>query len=169
MTDIKEGGGDQLEEERLKWQMEMENLRRECELREEVEHQRCAEEVKGLEERVVVLEERCRVMTEEMEMGRMTMLELDKTKQRSASRIHIFVHKTLLVSCVKLSEYRVYKLASMKQSHATQSLHLGFSGLRKVVACSQPNLAGIYNSWQSVIPASFILALVAVWVRNSRL
>ena len=49
------------------------------------------------------------------------------------------------------------------------SLHLGVLGLRKIVACSQPHLAGpscIYSSWHSVIPTFYFdFALVYVTVR----
>ena len=73
---------DKLAEERLKWQMEMENLRRESEQREEVERERCAGEVKRCEERVGVLEERCRVMVREVEKGRRALNELNQARQR---------------------------------------------------------------------------------------
>lgn len=79
-------GDDRLAEERLKWLMEMENLRRECEQREESERKRCAEEVQTMRERTGVLEERCRVMTGEVEEGRMAKSELNKTRERLAMR-----------------------------------------------------------------------------------
>ena len=46
----------------------------------------------------------------------------------------------------------------MQQSSATPSLHLCFSGLWKIVACSQPYLAVlscIYSFWHGVIPTSY--------------
>ena len=49
---------------------------------------------------------------------------------------------------------------SMQQSSATPSLHLGFLGLWKIVACSQPYLAVascIYSFWHSVIPTSYFI------------
>ena len=49
---------------------------------------------------------------------------------------------------------------SMQQSSATPSLHLGFLGLRKIVACSQPYLAVascIYSFWHGVIPTSYFI------------
>ena len=49
----------------------------------------------------------------------------------------------------------------MQQSSATPSLHLGFWGLQKIVACSQPYLAVlscIYSFWHGVIP-TFILMI----------
>ena len=48
----------------------------------------------------------------------------------------------------------------MQQSSATPSLHLGFLGLRKIVACSQPYLAVascIYSFWHGVIPTSYFI------------
>ena len=78
-----EGGGVLLEEEKLKWQMEMENLRRECERREEVVREKCAAEVREWEQRVRALEERCAVMMREVEKGRESSSELDQVKQRS--------------------------------------------------------------------------------------
>ena len=48
----------------------------------------------------------------------------------------------------------------MQQSSATPSLHLCFSGLRKIVACSQPYLAVlscIYSFWHGVIPTSYFI------------
>lgn len=78
------GSGDRLAEERLKWLMEMENLRRECEQRQESERNRCAEEVRVLRGRVGVLEEKCRVMTGEVEEGRMAKTELNQARERLA-------------------------------------------------------------------------------------
>ena len=75
---------DKVAEERLKWQMEMENLRRECEQREDTERERCAGEVRRWEERVGVLEERCRVMVGKMEEGRKAVSELNQARQRLA-------------------------------------------------------------------------------------
>ena len=49
---------------------------------------------------------------------------------------------------------------SMQQSSTTPSLHLGFLGLRKIVACSQPYLAVascIYSFWHGVIPTSHFI------------
>ena len=49
---------------------------------------------------------------------------------------------------------------SMQQSSAIPSLHLGFLGLRKIVACSQPYLAVascIYSFWHGVIPTSYFI------------
>ena len=49
---------------------------------------------------------------------------------------------------------------SMQQSSATPSLHLGFLGLRKIVACSQPYLAVAsctYSFWHGVIPTSYFI------------
>ena len=49
---------------------------------------------------------------------------------------------------------------SMQQSSATPSLHFGFLGLRKIVACSQPYLAVascIYSFWHDVIPTSYFI------------
>ena len=49
---------------------------------------------------------------------------------------------------------------SMQQSSATPSLHLGFLGLQKIVACSQPYLAVascIYSFWHGVIPTSYFI------------
>ena len=49
---------------------------------------------------------------------------------------------------------------SMQQSSTTPSLHLGFLGLPKIVACSQPYLAVascIYSFWHSVIPTSYFI------------
>ncbi|CAI8038720.1 Pleckstrin homology domain-containing family A member 6 [Geodia barretti] len=74
------GGGATLPEERLKWQMEMENLRRECEARETGERARCEEEVGRWREKVGELEERCREMMGEVE--REKSKELEKTKER---------------------------------------------------------------------------------------
>ena len=90
------GGGATLAEERLKWQMEMENLRRECEVRETGETVKCEEEVGRWREKVGELEERCREMMGEVE--RETSKELEKTKERSANSkmlcyaLHIHLH-----------------------------------------------------------------------------
>lgn len=78
------GSGDKLAEERLKWLMEMENLRRECEQREESERSRCAGEVRGLREKVGVFEEKCRAMTGEVEEGRAARIELEQLRERLA-------------------------------------------------------------------------------------
>ena len=48
----------------------------------------------------------------------------------------------------------------MQQPSATPSLHLGFLGLRKIVACPQPYLAVascIYSFWHGVIPSSYLI------------
>ena len=45
----------------------------------------------------------------------------------------------------------------MQQSSVTPSLHLGFWGLQKIVACSQSYLAVpfcIYSFWHGIIPTS---------------
>ena len=76
------GGGATLAEERLKWQMEMENLRRECEARETGERVRCEEEVGRWREKVGELEERWREVR--VERVRETSKELEQTKERSA-------------------------------------------------------------------------------------
>ena len=73
---------DKLAEERLKWQMEMENLRRECEQREEAEREQCTGEVRRWEEKVCVLEERCKVMVREVEKGKRALSELNQARQR---------------------------------------------------------------------------------------
>ena len=78
------GSGDRLAEERLKWLMEMENLRHECEQRQESERNRRAEEVRVLRERVGVLEEKCGVMTGQVEEGRMAKSELNQARERLA-------------------------------------------------------------------------------------
>ena len=55
---------------------------------------------------------------------------------------------------------KVYRVESMQQSSATPSLHLCFSGLQKIVACSQPYLAVlscIYSFWHCVIPTSYFI------------
>ena len=52
------------------------------------------------------------------------------------------------------------RVESMQQSSATPSLHLCFSGLRNIVACSQPYLAVlscIYSFWHGVIPTSYFI------------
>ena len=52
------------------------------------------------------------------------------------------------------------KTVDMQQSSATQSLHLSFWGLWKIVACSQPYLAVpscIYSFWHGVIPTSYFI------------
>ena len=80
-----EVGGATLAEERLKWQMEMENLRRECEAREGVERDRCEEAVRGWRVRVEKMEQRCRVMSGEVEAERERGRELELTRQRSVT------------------------------------------------------------------------------------
>ena len=64
------------------------------------------------------------------------------------------------------------RVESMQQSSAIPSLHLCFSGLRKIVACSQPYLAVlscIYSFWHGVIPTSyFIFTLVLYTVMHPR-
>ena len=80
-----EVGGATLAEERLKWQMEMENLRRECEAREGVERERCEEAVRGWRVRVEKMEQRCRVMSGEVEAERERGRELELTRQRSVT------------------------------------------------------------------------------------
>ena len=78
-----EGGGATLAEERLKWQMEMENLRRECETREAGERERCAVEVREWREKVAELEKKCREIREQVEEGKEREGELAQAKERS--------------------------------------------------------------------------------------
>ena len=59
------------------------------------------------------------------------------------------------------------RVESMQQSSGTPSLHLGFLGLRKIVACSQPNLAVpscIYSFWHGVIPTSYFIFTLVVHI-----
>ena len=66
----------------------------------------------------------------------------------------------------KTVDTRKHCKVGMQQSSATPSLHLCFSGLRKIVACSQPYLAVlscIYSFCHGVIPTSyFIFTLVYI-------
>ena len=63
--------------------MEMENLRREFEQKEETEQSRFAEEVKEWEKKVMELEETCQLLMKEIEEGRETARELGQTGKRS--------------------------------------------------------------------------------------
>ena len=60
------------------------------------------------------------------------------------------------------------RVESMQQSSATTSLHLGFWGLRKIVACSQPYLA-VPSCRHGVIPTSYLIFTLVpdVVVRNA--
>ena len=71
-----------LAEERLKWQMEMENLRREYEQKEEVKHAKNLEESRRWELKVIDLEERCKMITMEVEEGREHARELNEARKR---------------------------------------------------------------------------------------
>ena len=62
-------------------------------------------------------------------------------------------------------------IATPKQSSATPSLHLGFWGLRKIVACSRPYLAVlscIYSFWHGVIPTSYFIFTLVYRGREGR-
>ena len=52
------------------------------------------------------------------------------------------------------------RIESMQQSSATPSLHLGFGGLRKIVACSQSSsqcllVSTVFSTVSSLHPTSF--------------
>ena len=47
------------------------------------------------------------------------------------------------------------RIESMQQSSVTPSLHLGFWGLRKIVACSQSSHCLLV--WHGVIPTSYFI------------
>ena len=54
----------------------------------------------------------------------------------------------------------------MQQSSATQSLHLDFWGLRKIVACSHSYLAVpscICSFWHGVIPTSYFIFCTCIY------
>ena len=62
------------------------------------------------------------------------------------------------------------RVESIQQTSATPSLHLGFWGLQKIVACSQPYLAVlscIYSFWHGVISTSYFLFLMIFYLAPS--
>ena len=77
-----EGDGSVLAGERLKWQMEMENLRKEYEQRLQVVVETHRAERAGLEERVGEMAEKCRVLDEEVKDGRRSRGELKQAQER---------------------------------------------------------------------------------------
>lgn len=105
-----EGGGATLAEERLKWQMEMENLRRECETREAGERERCAVEVREWREKVAELEKKCREIREEVEEGKEKEGELAQAKERSVNHQILLVVSSCTLSVHKdvIPTYIVY-------------------------------------------------------------
>ena len=64
-----------------------------------------------------------------------------------------------MTPCQKLlkQEGTVRWIESMQQSSATPSLHLGFWGLQKIVACSQSTSQCLLSFWHGVIPTSFFI------------
>ena len=67
-----------------------------------------------------------------------------------------------MTPCQKLQiqEGTAGRVESMQQFSATQSLHLGFWGLRKNISCSKPLPAVpscVYSLWHSVFPTSYFI------------
>ena len=59
----------------------------------------------------------------------------------------------------------------MQQSSATQSLHLSFGGLRKIVACSHSSsqcllVSAVFGTVSSLHPTSFLMIFTLVKERN---
>ena len=57
----------------------------------------------------------------------------------------------------------------MQQSYATQSLHLSFWGLRKIVACSHSSsqclhVSTVFGTVSSLHPTSFLMIFTLVYV-----
>ena len=62
----------------------------------------------------------------------------------------------------------------MQQSSATQSLHLSFWGLRKIVACSHSSsqcllVSTVFGTVSSLHPTSFFLIFILVYIYVARL
>ena len=69
-------------EERLKWQMSMENLRRECKQNASELQEKHTGEITEWRERILDMEERCKAMEGEVEEGREARDELNHTRTR---------------------------------------------------------------------------------------
>ena len=57
----------------------------------------------------------------------------------------------------------------MQQSYATQSLHLSFWGLRKIVACSHSSsqcllVSTVFGTVSSLHPTSFLMIFILVYI-----
>ena len=57
----------------------------------------------------------------------------------------------------------------MQQSSATQSLHLSFWGLRKIVACSHSSsqcllVSTVFGTVSSLHPTSFLMIFILVYI-----
>ena len=57
----------------------------------------------------------------------------------------------------------------MQQSSATQSLHLSFWGLRKIVACSHSSsqcllVSAVFGTVSSLHPTSFLMIFILVYI-----
>ena len=60
----------------------------------------------------------------------------------------------------------------MQQSSATQSLHLSFWGLRKIVACSHSSsqcllISTVFGTVSSLHPTSFLMIFILVYIWGS--
>ena len=59
----------------------------------------------------------------------------------------------------------------MQQSSTTQSLHLSFWGLRKIVACSHSSsqcllVSTVFGTVSSLHPTSFLMIFILVYIRQ---
>ena len=59
----------------------------------------------------------------------------------------------------------------MQQSSATQSLHLSFWGLRKIVACSHSSsqcllVSTVFGTVSSLHPTSFLMIFILVYIMS---
>ena len=79
-----------------------------------------------------------------------------------------------MTPCQKLlkQEGTARRIESMQQSSATQSLHLSFWGLRKIVACSHSSsqcllVAAVFGTVSSLHPTSFLMIFILVSVELS--
>ena len=76
-----------------------------------------------------------------------------------------------MTPCQKLQiqEGTARRSESMQQSSATQSLHLSFWGLRKIVACSHSSsqcllVSAVFGTVSSLHPTSFLMIFILVHV-----
>ena len=76
-----------------------------------------------------------------------------------------------MTPCQKLQiqEGTARRSESMQQSSATQSLHLSFWGLRKIVACSHSSsqcliVSAVFGTVSSLHPTSFLMIFILVYI-----
>ena len=81
-------------EERLKWQMSMENLRRECKQNASELQEKHVGEITEWRERILNMEKKCKAMEEEVEEGREAKDELSHTRTRY--KYYMYINKNYM-------------------------------------------------------------------------